>query len=81
MKREKENINANPPCCLSIKQTANCLNVSYRTIQTWIETGKLPCIRLGHRTVRIDTRDIEIFMQNRKEIDEITTGFYKRDLR
>lgn len=68
----------NLPCCLSVKQTAACLNVSYRTVQMWIETGKLPCIRFGHRTVRIDTRDIETYMQNKKEIDSRVKTLYNR---
>jgi len=43
---------------LSIRQTADLLNVSPRTIYRWMKCGHLEVIKIG-QTVRIDIQDIE----------------------
>ena len=46
-------------------ETAAILNVSLRTVQTWIRDGTLPHIRLGEsgRLVRIPATDLDLFIK------------------
>ena len=43
----------------TIKQVADELQVSVRTVKNWIAQEKLKVIRLGHRTVRITEEELE----------------------
>jgi excisionase family DNA binding protein len=49
-----------PPSFYSIKELANILGVSTRTIRRWIKAGKLRAHRLGH--VRIAQDDLQDFI-------------------
>ncbi len=46
-------------------ETAAILNISLRTVQSWIRNGTLPHIRLGEagRLVRIRAEDLEALIQ------------------
>ena len=57
-----------PPIELKLYTTAEAaaiLNVSLRTLQSWIREGSLPHVRLGDggRLVRIKAQDLEDFIQ------------------
>jgi len=43
---------------LTIKQTAEYLQVHHRTIQNWIYSGRLPYSKIGTRIIRIRQSDI-----------------------
>ncbi len=47
---------------LTLRDAAALLAVSYWTIRGWIETGKLPAIRLSKKLVRINREDLRTFV-------------------
>jgi len=49
----------------TIPEAMEVVKVSQRTLYTWIETGKLPIIKIG-KVTRIDEKDSEEFMQSHK---------------
>lgn len=49
----------------TIPEAMKVAKVSQRTLYTWIETGKLPIIKIG-KVTRIDEKDLEEFMQSHK---------------
>ncbi len=51
---------------LTYKETAELLQVSDRTVFTLVKTGQLKAVRFG-QTVRIDSRDLEDFIQKAKD--------------
>ncbi len=54
---------------LSVRQLAERLNVREGTIYMWVKLGKVPCLRLGRRTIRFSENAIELWLQqNTKEI-------------
>ena len=50
---------------LTIKQAAEKLQVSTKTISRRIEDGSLPCVRLGARTIRIRDVDLNDYINKR----------------
>jgi excisionase family DNA binding protein len=54
------------PALLTIKQTAEHLQVSTRTIRRWIEAGDLIAHRMGHQ-FRISETDLQTFIKTRRE--------------
>lgn len=51
------------PILLTYQQAADVLGVSDRTVWTLVDHGHLPCVRFGGRTVRIDRRDLDTFIE------------------
>jgi len=51
---------------LTIRQAAEKLQVSTRTITRRIQDGSLPCYRLGARTIRIRSTDLENYINSKK---------------
>ena len=51
---------------LTYREAARLLQVSDRTVWTLVDRGDLPAVRFG-RTVRIDRRDLEAFIETRKK--------------
>lgn len=49
----------------TISEAIEVVKVSQRTLYTWIESGKLPIIKIG-KVTRIDEKDLEEFMQSHK---------------
>jgi excisionase family DNA binding protein len=65
------------PYCITFDQFAEVLNVSRRTIEGYAADGKFPVVDLGHRTKRVYYKDVETFIANRHEIDELMSKYYK----
>ena len=56
---------AKPNRLLTVAAVAEQLSVSQRQVRRWIATGELPAHRLG-RLTRIDPRDLELFLRDRR---------------
>ena len=50
---------------LTIRQAAERLQVSTKTISRRIDDGSLPCVRLGARTIRIRNVDLNDYINKR----------------
>ena len=50
---------------LTIRQAADRLQVSTKTISRRIDDGSLPCVRLGARTIRIRNVDLNDYINKR----------------
>lgn len=48
---------------LTIKETADQLRVSKRTVRRYIASGILPVTRITHKTVRIKEEDVKALTQ------------------
>jgi excisionase family DNA binding protein len=51
---------------LTVKEAAEMLSLSERTIQRYLKSGELSCVRLG-RSVRIELKDLEEFVEKKKQ--------------
>lgn len=65
------------PWCLSFDQVAEILHVSRRTVEGYVSEGRFPTVDLGYRTKRVYYKDLEIYVNNRREIDEAMSKYYK----
>lgn len=54
------------PALLTLKQTAEQLSVSIRTVRRWVKAGELPAIKLGSQW-RIDPDDLALFLFRRRQ--------------
>jgi excisionase family DNA binding protein len=54
------------PRLLSVKQAADIVGVSTKTIRRWIDAKELPCHRLG-RQIRVTEDDFAAFLAKRKQ--------------
>jgi excisionase family DNA binding protein len=52
-----------PGALLTIQDVARHTKVSYWTVRGWIETGKLPVLRLPGRLIRIRPSALERFLE------------------
>jgi excisionase family DNA binding protein len=50
------------PVLLAVRQTADCLGVSTKTVRRWIASGELPHHRIG-RSIRITETDLIAFIK------------------
>ncbi len=51
---------AAPPRLLTLREAAAYLSVSYWTVRGWVESGRLPHVRLpGRRLLRVDRADLD----------------------
>ncbi|MGE0190439.1 MAG: helix-turn-helix domain-containing protein [Planctomycetota bacterium] len=48
---------------LTIPDVASRLNVSVRTVRTWVAAGRLPVVRLGRRCVRVEPAEVERMLE------------------
>lgn len=49
-----------PARLLTLREAAAYLRVSYWTVRSWVESGRLPHVRLpGRRLLRIDRADLD----------------------
>ncbi len=54
----------------TVKEVAEQLRVSERTVRHWVETGELTVFRVGKRGYRIMGSDLTAFIQKRKSKPE-----------
>lgn len=65
---ELDDVVASTPPLLTLKQAADLLGLSIRTLQRYIRSGRLPCIKLcegGSGGVRISRQSIREFLRER----------------
>ena len=55
------------PTLLTIKQVADTLQVSPRTVRRWIDAGSLQHYKLG-RQIRIAERELRLFLGAREQV-------------
>ena len=62
---------------LTVKQAAERLNVSARTIYDLVECGRLRCLRVGRErgTIRIRPADLQHIMEPAPRLDHLTRRF------
>lgn len=51
---------------LTVKQVADILQVHQQTVRDYIRDGKLKCIRLGRKAIRVSRADLNAFIESRK---------------
>jgi PAS domain S-box-containing protein/excisionase family DNA binding protein len=64
----------------SISQVAGLLGVSRMTVWRWIRAGRLPVVRLGHRTTRIRREDLDRLVLQAGAVAPDPTGAPDRGL-
>lgn len=52
---------------LTFEQTAELLAVGRTTVQELVDSGALPVVSVTGRAVRVDVRDVEAFVKQRRE--------------
>ena len=57
--------------CLTPKQAAEAYGISHRALKRAWSERRLPVYKIGHRSILIDARDIEAFL-NRCRVDALT---------
>lgn len=50
-----------PTGLLTVADVAEVFSVSTRTVRRWIEAGRLPAVKVGHRTVRVHADAVVAF--------------------
>ena len=56
---------------LTIKDVAQLLQVHEQTVRGYVRNGRLLCVRLGRRAIRISQSDLEEFIrQHRTDVSE-----------
>jgi excisionase family DNA binding protein len=50
----------------TIDKIAKIMSVHRETVKSWIQDEKLECIRIGYRTIRIDQKQLNKFIRNKK---------------
>ncbi len=66
------------PKLMSIKEVAQYLGVSYRTVSVWIAEGRIEALKLGDQrtaSVRIRPAAVEEFLDSRVVRPTRSTGF------
>lgn len=56
---------------LDVNAVARRLDVSRRTVQAWIASGRLTPIRLGTRTLRIAESEVERMVRRAMGLDDV----------
>lgn len=51
------------PTYLTIKETADILRISTRTVRRWLDAGRLEFIQRGSGTIKIKESEIERFVK------------------
>ena len=51
---------------LTVKQVADILQVHQQTVRDYIRDGKLKCIRLSRKAIRVSHADLNAFIESRK---------------
>ena len=59
---------------LTIPEVAKYLHRSERSVWSDVYTGKLPIIRVGPRSVRVDPSDLSVFIEQRRSGQLVRQG-------
>lgn len=51
---------------LTVEQVATMLQIDPESVRRYVRQGKLPAIKLGKKYIRIDKKDLEIFLATLK---------------
>ena len=51
----------------TVREVAQNLKVSERTVRNWIDSGELPAFPIGKRGYRISKADLQVFIDERKK--------------
>ncbi len=51
---------------LRVKETADLLGICERLARTLIAAGEIPIVRVSARAIRVDPRDLEVFIKRRR---------------
>lgn len=52
---------------MTAEDVGKLLNVAVAEVWRMARSGALPCIRLGHRTLRFDPSDVQAYIDARRE--------------
>ena len=67
---------------LTISQVAKILNINKGTLYKWIKQGKIKHLRLGPKSIRFRSQDIEEFLQfcetKEPEVDPIISNILNK---
>lgn len=56
---------------LSVKELAEALGISVHTVYAWVSCGRLPCVKVGTRTL-FDPQEIERWVRERSRRERPT---------
>ena len=61
---------AAPPRLLTMRQAAECLAVSYWTVRSWVESGKMRAVRLpgDGRLLRIEIAELDRLVEECRDV-------------
>jgi excisionase family DNA binding protein len=51
------------PELMSLQESADYCDVSYRTIRRWVADGRLNAVRVGPRLLKVHAADLDAFLQ------------------
>jgi len=54
---------------LTVRDAVETLNVTERTLRSWLAAGRLPVVRFSARCIRIRPEDLEAFIVQRRDGD------------
>jgi len=55
-----------PEQYMTMREIAEMIGVSKRTVYNWIRTGKIPAYRFGDQVIRVRREDAEAFLEGAK---------------
>ena len=68
MDKDLDLTDSNVPILLTIEEVAVILSVSSRTVDRYIQLGLMEVIRLGPRMKRISLKDLETFIERKRDL-------------
>ena len=73
-KKSQEECKPEPLCLITRDQAAKILGISDRGLDRLIRQSTIPCVRVGKRSVRIDRRKIENYVEENTRCNFIPAG-------
>jgi len=63
---------------LTIREVAEILRVSRRTIERWVKQGKIKAVRIGPHTLRFTPSDVEDLITGKGHVEKTTAEILRR---